>query len=98
MAWYRTRARIGTVYGLAGGPLAEAKVDFLISQSLATELHQLSPTVAALAPEARLPATLKLVDSLLAGSDAITQKVKDAEEFGTFVVRSWMGIGRSLGL
>ena len=62
------------------------------------ELHQLSATVSALPPADRLPATFDLVDSLLTGSDAIGAKVKDAEEFGTFVVRSWMGIGRSLGL
>ncbi|KAL8280637.1 hypothetical protein RQP46_006960 [Phenoliferia psychrophenolica] len=74
VAWYRTRARIGTVYGLA-------------------ELHQLSPTISALPPSERLPATFELVDSLLTGSDAIAAKVKDTEEFGTFVLLTMNDLG-----
>ncbi|KAK4701971.1 hypothetical protein P7C70_g4254, partial [Phenoliferia sp. Uapishka_3] len=56
-----------------------------------------SRSLSALPPSERLASTLDLVDSLLAGSSAVHGKVKHAEEFGSFVVRSWMGIGRSMG-
>ncbi|KAM0750454.1 hypothetical protein T439DRAFT_289427 [Meredithblackwellia eburnea MCA 4105] len=46
----------------------------------------------------RLESTFELANSLLDGSDAIKSKLNDMEQFGTFVYRSWMGIGRSLGL
>lgn len=62
------------------------------------ELHLLSPQLATLPPAEGLTSTLALVDTLLAGSNGVASKINDAQQFGTFVVRSWMGIGRSLGL
>ncbi|KAI5478260.1 ubiquinone biosynthesis protein coq9 [Pseudohyphozyma bogoriensis] len=77
VAWYRTRARIGTLYGL-------------------TELHLLSPSLASLPPSERIEASLETLDRLIEGTESVDKKIKDVEDYGMFIIRSWMGIARSL--
>lgn len=61
------------------------------------ELHLLSPSNALTSAE-RVESTLELVDALLDRSRSMQKSVEGAGQFAEWVGKSWMGMGRSLGL
>lgn len=50
------------------------------------ELHLMSSSLASLSPADRTASTLELIDRLLENSNAVSKKMENAEQFGTFVV------------
>jgi ubiquinone biosynthesis protein COQ9 len=89
---------------LLADPLVRMQVDWYATRTrLGTiyglaELHQVSPSFSPLSESERIESTLELVDRLLEHSGNIKKSVADAELFAQWVSRSWMGMGRSLGL
>lgn len=94
--WYAQRARLGTIYGMAGTSIPPSPpTHSLIRRHV--ELHLLSPTLGRLSSSEKVESTLELVDRLFDSSSAAHKKLSDASLFGQFVVRSWAGLYRSAG-
>lgn len=61
------------------------------------ELHLLTSNTQ-LRPRERIESAEELIDTLFESTDYVGEKIGDATMFGGFVVRSWMGLFRSVGV
>ncbi|GAA5943165.1 uncharacterized protein JCM15063_005222 [Sporobolomyces koalae] len=86
-AWYSLRARLALIYTLA-------------------ELHLLSPPSSAISDSSpvdsvggnRVQASVQFAEKLFRETGTVADSVQNVNDFGRWVVKSWMGIGRSLGV
>ena len=62
------------------------------------ELHQVSPGLAHLPAQERTARTLDLVDRLLEQDDGVAGRVRGIGQTVEWAAKSWLGMGRSLGL
>ncbi|GAA5834407.1 hypothetical protein JCM5353_008935 [Sporobolomyces roseus] len=74
-----------------------ARLSFIYTLS---ELHLLSPSSpdANLAPSDRIQAAIRLSEKLFNETEKVGNTVDGVGNFGNWVVKSWMGIGRSMGV
>ncbi|GAA5881952.1 hypothetical protein JCM16303_003481 [Sporobolomyces ruberrimus] len=87
-AWYTLRARLSLIYSLSEL--------HLLSTSSSTSSSDPSDPIPTTTE--RIADSIRYSEKLWRQTGQVGKKVDGVEEFGNWVVKSWMGIGRSLGV